>query len=125
MQALYPCKGVPDREATVQNPCNRWSMNTPPGTRSCLGLIPGTDTYFVFVAAPPLTPGMHLLDLLRRPGSLTLLLTHEEGVALPDRKGTLLAETMLGQGGSVVMQFASMTDALNANRQLNLASADG
>jgi hypothetical protein len=43
-------------------------MKLPPDTAAKLGFVPGSaGPFFVFLAAPPLTAGMHLLDLAREP----------------------------------------------------------
>lgn len=92
-------------------------MKLPPGTEARLGLIPQAG-YFVFLAVPPLTAGSHLLAQLEKPGSLTALITHDPGMDWTDRKGELLAEGVLHQGGAVVMRFETMADALGAQRRL-------
>ena len=106
----------------MQNPCGEKPMRTPPGTASRLGLVMGGG-YFVFVAPPPVEPGPHLLDVLGRPGELTTLLTHDAGVSWTDRRGVALAEATLQAGGAVVMQFATLADALAAHRRLQTALA--
>ena len=92
-------------------------MRLPPGTEARLGLIPNQG-YFVFLAAPPLQAGVHLLARLREPGTMTALLTHDPDLTWPDRYGEALAEHVLAHGGAVVMQFASMANAMSAQRRL-------
>jgi hypothetical protein len=44
-------------------------MRLPSGTDARLGFFPGKrGPYFVFVAGPPNTAGMHLLDMVFAPG---------------------------------------------------------
>ena len=93
-------------------------MKTPPGTEVRLGLVADLGGYFVFLAAPPLTAGTHLLDQVGRPGALTALLTHDDGMHWTDREGVALAEATLAAGGSVVMQFTTVMDALAAHARL-------
>lgn len=90
-------------------------MKFPPETDCRLGLIPGGREYYVFLAAPPLKAGVELLDVARRPGSLTVTLTHDAGCAWTDRKGERFAESFLANGGAVIMQFATLQDALAAH----------
>jgi hypothetical protein len=95
------------------------TVRLPPDTDARLGFVPGqAGAYFVFLAAPPETAGMHLLDLLTRPGSLTAMLTHDPGVSWPDRRGVDLAEAMLAGGGVAILQFATMADALACHGRL-------
>jgi hypothetical protein len=55
---------------------------------------------------------MHLLDMVSRPGEMTALLTHDEGMTWPDRRGIALAEAILEVGGVAVLQFETMADAI-------------
>ena len=90
-------------------------MRLPPGTDVSLGRVEG-DGYFVFLAAPPLTAGTHLLE--PQPGSLTVLLTHDSGLAWTDKQGESLASGVLAAGGTVIMQFERLADALGAHGRL-------
>ena len=93
-------------------------MRLPPGTDVRLGLMPDVPAYFVFIAPAPLKAGTHLLDLVNRPGEVAALLTHDAGVNWTDRHGVALAESVLTEGGAVIMQFETMADALAAHRRL-------
>jgi hypothetical protein len=89
-------------------------MTFPPETDVRLGLIPHTNDYYVFLATPPLAAGSHLLKEMRA-GALVALLTHEPGCKWTDRRGEQLAVSVLVNGGAVIMQFATMQDALAAH----------
>jgi len=100
-------------------------MRLPFGSDARLGFFPGKHgPYFVFVAAHPNTAGMHLLDMVSRPGEMTALLTHDEGLTWPDRRGIALAEAMLEAGGVAVLQFERMADALACHGRLKREMAE-
>ena len=100
-------------------------MRLPSGTDARLGFFPGKHgPYFVFVAAPPNTAGMHLLDMVSRPGEMTALLTHDEGLTWPDRRGVALAEAMLEVGGVAILEFVTMADAIACHGRLKCEMAE-
>lgn len=93
-------------------------MRLPVGTDIRMGMLPGVGRHYVFLAPRPRQAGMHLLDELARPGQLSALLTHDAGTDWPDRRGVALAEETLECGSPVIMEFASLSDALTAYRRV-------
>lgn len=74
---------------------------------------------FVVVVRPPLEPCAKLLDLIGRPGSVCALLTHELGMAWPDKRGIGLIEGVLAQSdGVAILGFEGLSDALACKRRL-------
>jgi hypothetical protein len=100
-------------------------VKLPPNFDSRLCFIPGEGAYFVFITTAPMKPGLHLLDLIMKPGSLATVLTHDAGTDWTDRQGERLAEATLAQDGAVIMQFETMADALSAHRRLLKQTASG
>ncbi len=96
----------------------RVEMKLPPGNKARLGITHElAGSYFVFVGTDP---GMHLLD---RRGELIVMLTHEADVAWPDREALDLAEAVLAQGGSAILQFPRLADAMKCHRRIVGSSA--
>jgi hypothetical protein len=60
-------------------------------------------------------PGLHLLDLMTKPGTMVAMLTHDAETDWPDRQGVAMAEATLERGGSVITQFETMAGALSAH----------
>ena len=57
-------------------------------------------------------------------GALTVLLTHDRGVAQPDAKGRALAEAALADGCVVAFAFAALADAIECSKWLRKAGAE-
>lgn len=58
------------------------------------------------------------LESLTRRGAFSALLTHDEGLAWPNRQGEALARATLAQGGTVALAFATLADALGCKARL-------
>jgi hypothetical protein len=79
----------------------------------------GGATWAVLVATPPFKA--EISTFLRR-GCVAAVLTHDEGMHWPDRKGTLMASAVLAQGGAVAFEFQSLADALRCEARLRRES---
>jgi hypothetical protein len=77
--------------------------------------IPTAGAYIVLAANAPHKPSV--ADL-RTPGRLSVLLSHDPGVAWPDRRGELLMDAVLAEYGTVALLFAAAEDAIACRNRL-------
>ena len=80
-------------------------MRNPPRVTS-VGLIPGGA--FCICAADNREPS--ILDC-RQPGGVFAWMSHEKGLAWPDRKGEVLLRALLAEGGTAILVFEDRKDA--------------
>lgn len=73
---------------------------------------------FAWVVVAAAIPEAARLESLTRRGGASALLTHDEGLAWPNRKGEALAVAMLAQGGAVALAFRTLADALACKARL-------
>lgn len=78
------------------------------------------ETWAVIVARKPVDA---VPAALRRPGGLSALLTHSEGLSWPDARGEALATATLQRGGAVAFAFRTLGDALACKRRLEGGAA--
>jgi hypothetical protein len=63
-------------------------------------------------------------ECLMRPGEVQAILTHDEGLSWPNRRGEALADAVLAQGGGpVALVFRVLADALACKRRLEGGAA--
>jgi hypothetical protein len=78
-----------------------------------------TDVHgFAWAVIAASEPERARLECLTRPGCLSAMLTHPEGVAWPDWRGERLAIETLAIGGTVCMAFGNVADAIRCKRRL-------
>ena len=64
-------------------------------------------------------------EALTLPGTVTALLTHDEGARWPDPAGEALMRTTVAAGGVACLAFARCADALAALRRVQAEAAHG
>jgi hypothetical protein len=77
--------------------------------------IPPARAYVVLASNAPHRPSV--VDL-RTPGRLSALLSHDPGVTWPDRRGELLMDAVLAEGGTIALLFAAAEDAIACRSRL-------
>jgi hypothetical protein len=77
--------------------------------------IAPAGAYLLLAATAPHRPSM--ADL-QAPGRVFAWLSHDAGLAWPNRRGELLMDAVLAQGGTVALVFEAAADALACRERL-------
>lgn len=90
------------------------ALTLPTGGACRLCPLPGYGIAVLAAADPAdATP-----DALTRRGHISVVVTHDAGMAWPGARGEALAAAMLAEGGTVALVFPDIADALAAKRRL-------
>ena len=82
-------------------------MHIPAKAEIRLNVIDGAG--IIVIAPEGTTPN---LDTLKRAGGFCAILTHDPGLTWPDRQGVSMVEEVLKHGGTALLEFTSIADAL-------------